>query len=73
VLSRLVTSLARARLRLFCYPEYDVSKMGLALELHTRSGMKSFAALLSLSQTNGHIRAAGSGPPERWLDHGPPG
>jgi CRP-like cAMP-binding protein len=57
-LSKIVTALARARVRLFVYPEYDVSKMGVTLEVQTRSGNKAFAPVTALSQTNGRISSS---------------
>ena len=52
----LVTAFARARVRLFIYPDYDVEKLGLAILFQAQSGKQGMSPILKLSQTNGSVQ-----------------
>ncbi len=52
----LVTAMAKARVRLLIYPEYDVSSLDLSIDLALRDGREETAKILEISQTSVRLR-----------------
>ncbi|HLG20126.1 MAG TPA: cyclic nucleotide-binding domain-containing protein [Bdellovibrionota bacterium] len=66
-IANIVTALARARVRLFVYPEYDVEKLAVIARFRTKSGIDEQIPVFTLSQTSGRVGAGGEWKPGELL------